>query len=62
VEGEHFPAEPIPPFMQDMISSGGLIPWAKLRLQEDSGWSLKRSPATTKTPALAASSRRKGRV
>jgi 3-isopropylmalate dehydratase small subunit len=37
VEGEHFAAEPIPPFMQDMISSGGLIPWAKMKLQEEPG-------------------------
>jgi 3-isopropylmalate/(R)-2-methylmalate dehydratase small subunit len=35
VEGEHFAAEPSPPFVQDMISSGGLIPWAKLKLQVD---------------------------
>ncbi len=35
VDGERFAAEPIPPFMQDMISSGGLIPWARQKLQEE---------------------------
>ncbi len=35
VDGERFAAEPIPPFMQDMISSGGLIPWGKQKLQEE---------------------------
>jgi 3-isopropylmalate/(R)-2-methylmalate dehydratase small subunit len=35
VDGERFAAEPIPPFMQEMISSGGLIPWGKQKLQEE---------------------------
>ena len=37
VDGERFAAEPIPPFMQEMISSGGLIPWGKRRLQGEPG-------------------------
>ncbi len=37
VDGERFAAEPIPPFMQDMISSGGLIPWGKRKLQGELG-------------------------
>ncbi len=37
VDGERFAAEPIPPFMQDMISSGGLIPWGKRKLQGEPG-------------------------
>ena len=37
VDGNRFAAEPIPPFMQDMISSGGLIPWARQRLENETG-------------------------
>jgi 3-isopropylmalate/(R)-2-methylmalate dehydratase small subunit len=37
VDGERFAAEPIPPFMQEMISSGGLIPWGKRKLQGEPG-------------------------
>jgi 3-isopropylmalate/(R)-2-methylmalate dehydratase small subunit len=32
VDGERFKTDPIPAFMTDMISSGGLIPWARERL------------------------------
>ena len=32
VDGERFETEPIPPFIVDMISSGGLIPWGRERL------------------------------
>lgn len=32
VNGERFETEPIPPFMADMISFGGLIPWARNEL------------------------------
>lgn len=31
--GEVFRAEPIPPFMQELIESGGLIPYVKKRLK-----------------------------
>jgi 3-isopropylmalate/(R)-2-methylmalate dehydratase small subunit len=32
MDGERFETEPIPPFMADMISSGGLVPWARDKL------------------------------
>jgi 3-isopropylmalate/(R)-2-methylmalate dehydratase small subunit len=32
VDGERFETDPIPPFMQDMLASGGLIPWRRERL------------------------------
>ena len=32
VDGEVFHAAPIPPFMLDLIASGGLVPWARDRL------------------------------
>ena len=31
-KGEEYTAEPIPPFMQELISAGGLIEWTKKRL------------------------------
>lgn len=31
-KGEEYTAKPIPPFMQELISSGGLIEWTKKRL------------------------------
>jgi 3-isopropylmalate/(R)-2-methylmalate dehydratase small subunit len=31
--GEQYTANPIPPFMQELISSGGLIEWTKRRLK-----------------------------
>ena len=31
VDGQRFEAPAIPPFMQDMIGSGGLVPWAQRR-------------------------------
>jgi 3-isopropylmalate/(R)-2-methylmalate dehydratase small subunit len=31
VEGKEFQARPIPPFMLDMLASGGLVPWAQKR-------------------------------
>jgi hypothetical protein len=34
VGGERFETEPIPPFMAEMVSSGGLIPWAREKLAE----------------------------
>lgn len=34
VDGERFETEPLPPFMQDMLSSGGLVPWGRERLEE----------------------------
>lgn len=37
VDGERFETEPTPPFMREMISSGGLIPWGRQRLNEDPG-------------------------
>jgi 3-isopropylmalate dehydratase small subunit len=30
----HYEAKPIPPFMQELIASGGLIEWTKKRIQE----------------------------
>jgi 3-isopropylmalate/(R)-2-methylmalate dehydratase small subunit len=30
---EEYPAKPIPPFMQELITSGGLIEWTKKRLK-----------------------------
>jgi hypothetical protein len=35
VEGERFEIAPMPPFMQHMLASGGLIPWGRERLDED---------------------------
>jgi len=32
VDGEQFETAPLPPFMQDMLSSGGLVPWWRERL------------------------------
>lgn len=37
VDGERFETEPIPPFMQDMLASGGLIPWGRERLDPEKG-------------------------
>lgn len=31
VDGKEFHARPIPPFMLDMLASGGLVPWARKR-------------------------------
>lgn len=31
VDGKAFQARPIPPFMLDMLASGGLVPWAQKR-------------------------------
>lgn len=31
VDGKEFHARPIPPFMLDMLASGGLVPWAQKR-------------------------------
>lgn len=31
---EQYPVKPIPPFMQELISAGGLIEWTKRRLKE----------------------------
>ena len=31
---EEYPAKPIPPFMQELISAGGLIEWTKRKLGE----------------------------
>lgn len=31
VDGKVFAARPIPPFMLDMLASGGLVPWARQR-------------------------------
>jgi 3-isopropylmalate/(R)-2-methylmalate dehydratase small subunit len=36
VDGQRFQTAPVPDFMQDMIASGGLIPWVKARLAERS--------------------------
>lgn len=33
VDGERFQAAPLPRFMQDMLSSGGLVPWGRERLE-----------------------------
>jgi 3-isopropylmalate/(R)-2-methylmalate dehydratase small subunit len=33
VDGERFQTAPLPPFMQDMLSSGGLVPWGRERLE-----------------------------
>jgi 3-isopropylmalate/(R)-2-methylmalate dehydratase small subunit len=32
-KGEEYTAKPIPPFMQELISAGGLIEWTKKRIQ-----------------------------
>lgn len=32
-KGEEYTAKPIPPFMQELISAGGLIEWTKKRLK-----------------------------
>jgi 3-isopropylmalate/(R)-2-methylmalate dehydratase small subunit len=32
VDGERFETAPLPAFMQDMLSSGGLVPWGRERL------------------------------
>jgi 3-isopropylmalate/(R)-2-methylmalate dehydratase small subunit len=37
VDGRSFRTAPVPSFMQDMISSGGLVPWGKARLAKRSG-------------------------
>lgn len=31
VDGKEFHARPIPPFMLDMLASGGLVPWSRKR-------------------------------
>ncbi|HEX8949160.1 MAG TPA: 3-isopropylmalate dehydratase small subunit, partial [Dissulfurispiraceae bacterium] len=31
--GEHYTANPIPPFMQELIASGGLIEWIKKKIK-----------------------------
>lgn len=31
---EEYPAKPIPPFMQELISAGGLIEWTKKRIKD----------------------------
>lgn len=31
--GEHYTANPIPPFMQELITSGGLIEWIKKKIK-----------------------------
>ncbi len=36
-KGEEYTAKPIPPFMQELISAGGLIEWTKKRLVEKRG-------------------------
>ena len=33
-KNEQYPVKPIPPFMQELISAGGLIEWTKRRLKE----------------------------
>ncbi len=33
-KGEEYTAKPIPPFMQELISAGGLIEWTKKRLSK----------------------------
>lgn len=35
VDGQQFETEPISPFMQDMLSSGGLVPWGRERLDTE---------------------------
>jgi len=35
--GEHYQATPFPPFMQDLIEKGGLIPYVRWRLQSEAG-------------------------
>jgi 3-isopropylmalate/(R)-2-methylmalate dehydratase small subunit len=35
VDGQRFQASPIPPFMLDMLTSGGLVPWARRRLGKE---------------------------
>ena len=35
VEDERFDTAPVPEFMQSMLASGGLIPWAKERLEKN---------------------------
>lgn len=37
VDGERFVSEPLPQFIQDMISSGGLIPWGHRKLNTNHG-------------------------
>lgn len=34
-KGEEYAAKPIPPFMQELISAGGLIEWTKKRLNSN---------------------------
>ncbi|MBI4826010.1 MAG: 3-isopropylmalate dehydratase small subunit [Nitrospirae bacterium] len=34
-KGEEYAAKPIPPFMQELISAGGLIEWTKKRLKSN---------------------------
>lgn len=34
-KGEEYTAKPIPPFMQELISAGGLIEWTKKRLDRN---------------------------
>ncbi|HDZ62340.1 MAG TPA: 3-isopropylmalate dehydratase small subunit [Nitrospirae bacterium] len=33
-KGEDYTAEPIPPFMQELISAGGLIEWTKTKIRK----------------------------
>lgn len=35
VDGQQFETETISPFMQDMLSSGGLVPWGRERLDAE---------------------------
>lgn len=34
LDGQRFQAEPLPPFMQDLIAQGGLVNWVRARLKE----------------------------
>jgi 3-isopropylmalate/(R)-2-methylmalate dehydratase small subunit len=34
VDGQTFQARPLPPFMLELLSSGGLVPWIRSRLPE----------------------------
>jgi 3-isopropylmalate/(R)-2-methylmalate dehydratase small subunit len=35
--GQTFPTAPQPPFVRDLIAAGGLVPWARSRLNDPSG-------------------------
>jgi len=35
-KGEEYPANPIPPFMQELISEGGLIEWTRKKIEMNS--------------------------